>query len=371
MKTGWLLVLAVAIWPSNEIGLAEAQDHASGVIAFSVKQWEGKYVTSDTDASRNTPCRGGIWTVDLRTGDVHKRVDVGGMTANPIFSRDGQWLYFQSDGSGAYEIYRCRPDGRDVQNLTGPQNPDHKWASYGFSISHDGNQVLHTIHNGKVAKTALMNADGSDRHAIELPGIDYFYMGALSPDGKSLAFANVATDYSLMIADLASGQSRLLDKGLPAVRCIVPQFDSDGKQLVFLKTDGDLYSIRTDGTDKRQLTHGNGYNTFYLSATDEHGSSDPPSLSPDGQRVAFIGRREGVPQVLTINRDGSDLRQITFRPTPCGRAKWSPDGTQLAFISFEDRYPQLFVVNSQGGEPRKLTNLSAAVYFLNWQPAAS
>ena len=347
---------------------ADAQSDSPGVIAFSVKQWKGNYVTSDTDVSKNTPCSGGIWTANLRSGDVRKLVDAGGMTANPIYSRDGKWLYFQSNGTGIYEIYRCKPDGSDVQNLTGPHNLKREFESYGFSISTDGSKVLHTVHNGVVAKTAIMNADGSDRHPIDVPGIDYFYMGALSPDGKQMAFANVATDYSLMLADIESGKSRLLEKGLPQVRCIVPQFTSDGNTILFLKTDGDIYSIGTAGTPLKQLTHGNGYNTFYLSSTDEHGSSDPPSISPDNKRVAFVARQDGLPQVFTMNQDGSERRQITFRHSACGRVKWSPKGDKLAFVSFEERFPQLFVIDANGGEPRQLTNLPAAVYFLNWQP---
>ncbi|HUE15108.1 MAG TPA: hypothetical protein VMR25_13135 [Planctomycetaceae bacterium] len=365
-----LLQLAALAIVLNRCGAnaADARHDPSGTIAFSIKQWKGDYVTSDKDVSKNTPCRGGIWTADLRSGQVRKLVDLGGMTANPIFTPDGQWLYFQSNGTGAYEIYRCKPDGSEVQNLTGPHNAKREFWSYGFSISTDGRKILHTIHNGKVAKIAIMNADGSDRHAIDVPGVTYLYMGSLSPDSQRMVFANVATDYSLMVADLATGKSRLLDKGSPHVRCIVPQFTSDGNHILYLKTDGDLYSVGADGSQLKQLTHGDRYQTLYLSATDEHGSSDPPSLSPDNKRMAFIARRDGVPQVFTMNLEGADRRQITFRASACGRVKWSPDGRQLAFVSFEGRFPQLFVVSADGGEPRRLTNLPAAVYFLNWRP---
>ena len=352
-------------------GITHAADKSNeqhGQIAFSIKQWEGEYLTSDSDPSKNTPCRGGIWTADLGTGEVRKVVDVGGMTANPIYSPAGDWLYFQANATGQYEIYRCRPDGTEIQNLTGPQNPKREFESYGFSISSDGSQVLHTIHNGKVAQTAIMNADGTDRHPIEVKGVDYFYMGALSPDKRSMASANVKTDYTLMLVELATGQSRILEKGTAQARCIGPQFSADGRALLFLKTDGDLYSINTDGTERRQLTQGNKYNTFYLSPKDEHGSTDPPSFSPDNKRIALVAFQDGVPQVFTMNHDGSGRRQITSRKTACGRVKWSPDGQLLTFVSFEGQYPQLFVVNADGGEPRKLTDVPFAVYLLNWRP---
>jgi len=161
-----------------------------------------------------------------------------------------------------------------------------------------------------------------------------------------MVFANVATDYSLMLAELAGGKSRLLDKGSPNVRCIVPQIlPSDGNHILYLKTDGDVYSIGADGSRLKQLTHGNRYNTFYLSSTGRarlFGSTKPLA----GQQArAFIARQEGVPQVFTMNLEGSDRRQITFRASACGRVKWSPDGRELLFVSFEGRYPQLFIVN--------------------------
>ena len=43
---------------------ADAQNDPSGVIAFSVKQWNGDYVTSDTDVSKNTPLQ--RWDLDRR-----------------------------------------------------------------------------------------------------------------------------------------------------------------------------------------------------------------------------------------------------------------------------------------------------------------
>ncbi len=106
-----------------------------------------------------------------------------------------------------------------------------------------------------------------------------------------------------------------------------------------------------------------------ISPQDKHGSSDQPSISPDGRRIAYIGVKDGVANVFTMKLDGSHQKQITFRKTPCGRAHWSPDGQRIAFASFNDRYSQSFVVPATGGgNPQQLTRLDGAVYFLNWKP---
>src|SRR5262249_24724111 len=103
-------------------------------------------------------------------------------------------------------------------------------------------------------------------------------------------------------------------------------------------------------------------------ARDRHGSSDPPDVSADGKRIAYVAVRKAVANVCVMNLDGSGQRQLTFRETPCGRVKWSPDGKEIAFVSFAGKSPQLFVVAVKGGPPRQLTRLKGAVYFVGWKP---
>jgi Tol biopolymer transport system component len=151
-------------------------------------------------------------------------------------------------------------------------------------------------------------------------------------------------------------------------QCFVPQFTPDGKTIVFLRPDGDVYRVDADGKNFRRLTEGNGHVEFKLSAKDQHGSTDGPQVSPDGRQIAYIAVKAGTANVCLVNLDGGQQRQITYRKTSCGRVRWSPDGQRLAFVSFEGKYPQLFVVAAKGGEPRQLTRLEGAVYFLNWKP---
>jgi TolB protein len=120
----------------------------------------------------------------------------------------------------------------------------------------------------------------------------------------------------------------------------------------------------------RRLTQGNDYVEFHLSPKDLHGSTDGPHLSPDGKRVAYIARRDGVPQVCTMNLDSTNQRQITHRNSPCGRVRWSPDGQRLAFVSFEPTRPQLFIVSAEGGEAKQVTKVEGAVHWIDWRPGA-
>ncbi len=58
-----------------------------------------------------------------------------------------------------------------------------------------------------------------------------------------------------------------------------------------------------------------------------------PALSPDGQKVAFMSRREGNWNIYVADLDGSNLQQLTEDAAQDGLPTWSPDGNAIAFVS--------------------------------------
>lgn len=336
-------------------------------LVFSVRTWEGDYSSQDVPGGvKATPVEGALYTINDDGTGLKKIVALGKSTDFPNYSPDGQWVYFQSNSSGRSHVYRCRPDGKEVALLTDGDRLGKKWKdAYGHTLSHDGRRLLYTVHDGGSGSVALADADGSNPR-LPFPKAGYLYMGALSPAGDRVVVSGPARGYRLLIADLSDGELRDLTPDHP--ESFAPQFTPDGRTIVFLRRDGDIYRVDADGKNLRRLTQGNRYVEFRLSAKDTHGSTDGPHVSPDGKRIAYISRRDGVPNVCVMQLDGSEQRQITGRKTPCGRVRWSPDGKQLAFVSFEGKYPQLFTVKASGGDLRQLTRLDGGVNFVNWRP---
>lgn len=101
-----------------------------------------------------------------------------------------------------------------------------------------------------------------------------------------------------------------------------PDVDPKGTFLVYASTRNaqhpDLYWKAVDGTATTQLTG-------------DPADDIQPSISPDGERIAFCSNRTGNWDVWLIRRDGTGLVQLTHDPgdevAPC----WSPDGRQLAY----------------------------------------
>ena len=356
------LVLCIA-----SAATADSSQVKGGELVFSVKTWEGEYSSRDVPGGvETTPSVGAIYRIQADGRGLEKLVQLGKNTDFPSFGPDGKFIYFQSNASGRSHIYRCAPDGSNVTNLTDGNRLGEQWKdAYGYAFARNSSRLLYTVHDGSTGRMALANVDGSNSRLL-FAGLGYAYMGALSPAGDRVVFSGPARGYRLLIADLPDGEPRDLTPAHP--HCYVPQFTPDGKALIFIRRDGDVYRIGADGKDLRRLTEGNRHVEFRLSAQDRHGSTDAPHVSPDGRGIAYIAVKNGNPNVCIMDIDGGHQRQITFRKTPCGRVRWSPDGRYLAFVSFEGKYPQLFVVAADGDTPRQLTRLAGAVYFINWRP---
>jgi Tol biopolymer transport system component len=89
-----------------------------------------------------------------------------------------------------------------------------------------------------------------------------------------------------------------------------------------------------------------------------------PIWSPDGQKLLFIsadGSYNGLKRELnlyTINKDSTELTQLTYGPGDVYSAAWSPDGSRIVLAAGQDRghIPvSLYVMNSDGSNVRQIT----------------
>jgi hypothetical protein len=196
----------------------------------------------------------------------------------------------------------------------------------------------------------------------EFEELRYAYsQSAFSRDGRFIAFtAQRGGRDVLYIADIRSRRVvRRLDTSLDAM--IGPSWSPDGRQIVFSGLNGgvsDLYVIDADGKNLRRLTN-DLYGDFM------------PAWSPDGKRIAFVSER-GPQTQLEVLKFGRwrvsvldiDAGETTVLPGQAGKnlnPQWAPDGQSVAFISDRLGIPQVFLYDFAAREHYQLTKLVGGV----------
>lgn len=85
-------------------------------------------------------------------------------------------------------------------------------------------------------------------------------------------------------------------------------------------------------------------------------SDSGPTLNAQGDRIVFVSGQSGYGEIWTMRSDGSEPRQITdSRRVQVGTPSWSPDGRQIGFNGLTDGSFDVYLVDAAGGVPRPLT----------------
>jgi TolB protein len=282
--------------------------------------------------------------VSPQAGERHfaniRQVTFGGENAEAYFSRDGQWLTFQStrDGRACDQQYVMRIDGsglKRVSNGLGKTTcgwflPDGERLFFASSHAHDS--------------TCPPRPDPSKGYVW---GLDRFDIYTANRDGSEI---RRLTNYNVYTAE-----------GV---------LSPEGRRIVFTSLkDGDLdiYTMNVDGSDVRRLTTTPGYD-------------GGPWWSPDGSKIVYrawhppdsagladykglLAQRMVRPsrmELWVMNADGSNQRQITNLGGANFGPSWTPDGRRIVFSSNyknpRSRNFELFLVNLDGTGLEQITN---------------
>ena len=283
-------------------------------------------------------------SVSPQLGETHfaniRQVTFGGENAEAYFSRDGQWITFQStrDGRACDQQFVMRVDGSGLQRVSNGNGkttcgwflPDGQRLFFASSHAHDS--------------TCPPRPDPSRGYVW---GLDRFDIYTANRDGSGL---RRLTNYDVYTAE-----------GV---------LSPDGRRIVFTSLkDGDLdiYTMNVDGSDVRRLTTSPGYD-------------GGPWWSPDGTRIVYrawhppdsaglaeyrglLAQRMIRPnrmELWVMNADGSGQRQITQLGGANFGPSWTPDGRRIVFSSNyknpRSRNFELYIVNLDGTGLEQITS---------------
>ncbi len=237
---------------------------------------------------------------------------------------------YYDDRKSHYEIATVRIDGGDLQRLT-----DNEWIDHFPTWSPDGTRIAFISEKKELGGCRgdrhlyAMNADGSDIQLLTPIHMNVALSAPQwSPNGRRLAF----------IVNEDSGENDCM-VGVPA-----------------------LYTVMADGSG---LTHISGSDRLGEILVQDWVPLATPSWSPDGNRIAFVGKEGRGSGIYTVRFDGTGLERlpnhVTFRAAK--KLAWSPDGTDILYSSHG-----VWVAKADGSGVSRLSNMSGEVA---WSPDGS
>src|SRR5258708_7141671 len=92
------------------------------------------------------------------------------------------------------------------------------------------------------------------------------------------------------------------------------------------------------------------------------GTNVSPSWAPDGSRIAFSSSQSGDPELYVSDNGVRNLKSATTSPGPDVSPSWNPKtGAQIAFVSGRSGLPQVFTMEADGTNPQRMTDQGYAV----------
>jgi len=257
-----------------------------------------------------------MFTMDIDGSNRRQVSTGGGRTTCGYFFPDGKHiLYSSTRGAGPecppppdwshgyvwkmypeYEIYKARPDGSEVQQLT---------HNFGYdaeaTISRDGNHIVFTsLRNGDL-DIYSMNPNGKHMRRLTTE-LGYDGGPNYSFDGTKIVYRAYHPETPEEIADYKE---------------LLRTYELHPKRF-------EIFVMNADGSGKRQVTQFGA-------------ASFCPFFHPDGKRIIFASNRldpKGRSFALyLINEDGTGLEQVTYDPQFNAFPMFSLDGKMLVWAA--------------------------------------
>jgi Tol biopolymer transport system component len=284
-----------------------------------------------------------------RTGADARQVLVrkGLHNHNPVWSSDGQWIYFAGgpDPSESMDVWRIRPSGESPERLT-----EHGIA-LNFLAPLDARTLLYVSRSEDRSASWLWALDVERKKTRRVSaGLGQYNTVSASRDGRRVV-ATVANPTSNLwhvpLSDRQAEDRDVRPYPLPTSRALAPRFA--GTSLFYLSAGG-------TGDGLWRVQDGQAFEVWKGA---EGGLSEPPAVSPDGNRVAIVVTREGKRQLVVVSADGRSSR--TLAPSlniegtaGQGTADWSRDGAWIVAGGRDEQGPGLFKIPVDRGGPVRL-----------------
>jgi len=238
------------------------------------------------------------------------------------YTADGRYIAYCGDGNGNFEIWRITNYGSAPEQVTHLEGralfPD---------VSHDGQKIVFSGVQGDDPNTEIYvvkAATGTGLAALTscagMASGCYNDYAAWSPDDKHIVYIHaddtvndVAVNAQVWVMNADGTDQHALTSDSP-LKDQVPNWSPDGKSIVYASGEGvaeGIWIMKSDGSGQRQLSG--------CLPADElpcaEGQDFGPVWSPDGTKIAFLRSFQELGTedrpIYVMNADGSDQHRVT------------------------------------------------------------
>ncbi|MBX7169447.1 MAG: serine/threonine-protein kinase [Pyrinomonadaceae bacterium] len=297
----------------------------------------------------------GIYVMES-TGENLKRVGDG---EHPSWSPDGKEIVVSNSGMDAPNIQTGRDNQIFIINLeTGSTRSILKKNAYFPTWSPNGKRIAFWFYPDATGRRdiATISADGIEEPKILTTNFGLSNWNAVwSPDGKFLYFVsdkNGNWNFWRIPIDENSGQA--LDKPEPVTAPSIYSrhlgFSADGKKMIYVQSErqSNIQGVEFDEKNERIVGTAKWITTGDREIT-------RAVLSPDGNKFLMRQVRRTQDDLVEVNRDGTNWKDITDDVSYDRYARWSPDGSQIAFASDRCGVYEIWMADSDRLNLRQIT----------------
>jgi tricorn protease len=323
-----------------------------------------------------------IWICNGEGANNRRLTTFNGQDTSPMWSQDGQWIYYVSEESTAgsdsssrsssalANIFRRDAAGKSQpQQITFHKDDGVRRARISAKTDADGRQWIVyecgpdlwvvSPQGGEPRKLAIeIHADdkvNTEKTVTFTQGASEF---ALSYDEKHVAFV---VHGEIFMMPITGGKATRLTES-PAYDHGIA-WSPDSKKIIFTSDRSgqeDLYLLEADDPEHKDFVSSHKFKVRQLTNTPE--PEIGVGFSPDGKRVAFL--RAG--KLWTMNPDGTD-QKIIVSDVEVFDYDWSPDSKWLVYARQDGSFAsELYIIPAAGGESKNVTHYATYNGGVTW-----
>ncbi|WNJ21423.1 S41 family peptidase [Pontibacter sp. G13] len=306
-----------------------------------------------------------LWMYDVQTGAHTQLTDFAGEDREPVWSADEQSIYFLSERSGTFNVWKMDVDGSNPTQITTLDKHPVRF----LSMATDGTLCfayageIFSMKEGENPQKVAISISIDDKYnevnlQVQTSGANEM---AVSPNGKEVAFIIRG---EVFVTSVEGGMTKRITETPEQERSV--SFSPDGRKLLYASEREGSWNVYETSMAREDDPY------FYASTileekvlVDNGEETFQPAYAPNGKEVAFLENRTTL---RVLNLESNEIRTVLAGEKNYSYSdgdqwyEWSPDGNWFLVTYLEKGrwVDEVGLVNASGTEP--IINLTESGY---------